>query len=145
MPVYKHVLLATDLDETSNVVIEKARSLAETFGARITLIHTIEPTPAYGYPGSLLESPVIDQAKQEMAKIGESLQVAKEDQRIEFGSVKTEVLKVAEELNVDLIIVGNHGRHGLARLLLDSSANSISHDAKCDVLTVGCKRKNHKK
>jgi len=144
MPVYKHILLTTDLDDTSHVTIEKTRELLNALeDARVTLIHTIEPTPAYGYPGSLLESPIIDQAKQEMARLGESLHIPATDQRIEFGSIKTEILKVAKELKVDLIVVGNHGRHGLARLLLDSSANSISHDAQCDVLTVQTNH-NHK-
>lgn len=138
MPLYKHILLATDLDESSEAAVEKACDLAEEFHAELTLVHTIEPTPAYGYPGTVLESPVIKEAAKELEHLGEKLQVPKDNQRIEFGSVKHEVLKVAKELKVDLIIIGNHGRHGIARLLMDSSANAISHDAQCDVLTVGC-------
>jgi len=49
-----------------------------------------------------------------------------------------EIIKIAEENNVDLIIVGSHGRHGLA-LLLGSTANGVLHHAKCDVLAVRIK------
>ena len=54
---------------------------------------------------------------------------------IEFGSTKNEVLRVAEEHKVDLIVTGSHGKHGLA-LLLGSTANAILHGADCDVLIV---------
>lgn len=137
--LYKHILLATDLSETCHAMAGKVKRLLELYDAKITLVHTIEPIPAYGYPGLAdLESPVIDSATKELAKMGKKLNVPKEDQRIEFGSVKAQVLKVAEELKVDLIVIGSHGRHGLSRLL-GSSTSSIIHGAECDVLTVRCK------
>ena len=52
-----------------------------------------------------------------------------------MGSPKTEIVRVANEHKVDLIIVGSHGRHGLA-LLLGSTANGVLHHATCDVLAV---------
>ena len=52
-----------------------------------------------------------------------------------MGSPKTEIVRVANENKVDLIIVGSHGRHGLA-LLLGSTANGVLHHATCDVLAV---------
>jgi universal stress protein A len=52
-----------------------------------------------------------------------------------MGSPKLEIVRVAEENNVDLIIVGSHGKHGIA-LLLGSTANGVLHHAKCDVLAV---------
>lgn len=52
-----------------------------------------------------------------------------------MGSPKLEIVRVAEERQVDLIVVGSHGRHGLA-LLLGSTANGVLHHAKCDVLAV---------
>jgi universal stress protein A len=55
--------------------------------------------------------------------------------KIEFGSVKNEVLRVAEEIGADLIVIGSHGRHGLSRLL-GSSTSGIVQGAECDVLTI---------
>ena len=58
-----------------------------------------------------------------------------------WGIPKQEIINVAEQQQVDLIVVGSHGRHGLA-LLLGSTANSILHTAKCDVLAVRLKEGN---
>ncbi len=138
MSKYTHILLATDLSETSERANAKAAELAKQNGAKLSVIHCIEPIPAYGYPGFAdLESPVIDQAKLEMNKLGEVMDIPLDNQRIEFGSVKSEVLKAAEDLGIDLIIIGSHGRHGISRLL-GSSAAGIVHGADCDVLTVRC-------
>jgi universal stress protein A len=54
---------------------------------------------------------------------------------LETGSPKQEIIRIAEENAVDLIVVGSHGRHGLA-LLLGSTANGVLHHANCDVLAV---------
>lgn len=138
MASYSHILYATDLSESSKEANAKVVELAKANGARLTLVHIIEPIPAYGYPGFAdLESPVIDQAKQELAKLGQEINVPEQDQHIEFGSVKTQVLHIADDLKVDLIVIGSHGRHGLSRLL-GSSAHAIVHGANCDVLTVRC-------
>lgn len=139
MSLYKHILLATDLSDTCGEVNRKAMEMAKAFGAKISIIHTIEPIPAYGYPGIAdLESPMIDSATKEMEKVATALGIEKADRYIEFGSVKAQVLRIAEEKNVDLIVVGSHGRHGLSRLL-GSSASGIVHGADCDVMTIRCK------
>lgn len=52
-----------------------------------------------------------------------------------MGEPREEIIRIAEQENVDLIVVGSHGEHGLA-LLLGSTANSVLHYAKCDVLAV---------
>lgn len=61
--------------------------------------------------------------------------MAEDCQWLEMGSPKTEIIRVATENQVDLIVVGSHGRHGLA-LLLGSTANGVLHHAPCDVLAV---------
>ena len=55
-----------------------------------------------------------------------------------WGVPKQEIVQIAVQENIDLIVVGSHGRHGLA-LLLGSTANSILHYAKCDVMAVRLK------
>ncbi|MDN5937003.1 MAG: universal stress protein, partial [Nitrosospira sp.] len=52
-----------------------------------------------------------------------------------WGVPEREIVRIAEEERVDLIVVGSHGRHGLA-LLLGSTANSVLHHAKCDVMAI---------
>ena len=133
--MYKHILLATDLSDASHWATTKAQALAEQFNAKLTIIHTIEPIPAYGYPGVEFDSPIIDDAKRELAKLGDSFGIPERQQLVAFGSVKTHVLRVAEEQNVDLIIVGSHGRHGITRIL-GSNSSAIVQGAKCDVFVI---------
>ena len=135
MSGYKHILFATDLGESS-VVTSKAAEFAKKFGATLSLVHIVEPIPAYGYPdGMELESPYIEEARAELSKLGKQLNVTDEHQYIEFGSIKTRIIELADELDCDLVIIGSHGRHGLSRLL-GSTASAVLHGATCDVLTV---------
>lgn len=134
--MYQHILLATQLGPDAKEIAEKAINMAKMFSARLTLIHTVETIPGYGHPEMKeIESLVVARARKEIAALGKELHIPEEDQRIEYGSVKSEVLRVAEKLNIDLIIVGSHGRHGLSRLL-GSSASAIIHGAKCDVYVI---------
>lgn len=139
MSTYQHLLLATDLSQSSHEANEQAAILAKAFNARLSLLHTVEPIPAYAaYTGIAdVQDAIVEDAKKALRKLGEELGVPESDQRIELGPVKSRVLEAAKELGIDLIIIGSHGRHGLSRLL-ESSAGGIPHDAMCDVLTVRC-------
>lgn len=134
--MYKHILLATDLTQDGEVAAEKAKVLANLYHAKLSLLHVIEPIPTYGY----IEIAELEEARraevnQAMVKLAEKLQVSALDQHIEVGLTKHQILRKAKELGIDLIVVGSHGHHGLARLL-GSTANAILHNAECDVLTV---------
>lgn len=136
--MYKHILFATDLTEDTDYLITKVREMRGYTGARLSIIHVVEPLPGYSYAYlgiEDIEGQLIEEAKQSMAKLGETLNVAASDQHVEVGPTKTKILKLADEINADLIMTGSHGRHGLS-LLLGSTANAIIHGAKCDVLTV---------
>lgn len=134
MSQYKHILFATDLTSLSLNIAPKVKKLAELYGAKISLITVLAETSTYGYPGiSEKESSVSEQVQNAMVEFADKIQVPRERQYIEFGSVKGKVLAYAKSINADLIVVGSHGRHGLARLL-GSSANAIVNGAECDVL-----------
>lgn len=136
--MYKHILFATDLTEDTDYLVEKVRAIRGYTGATLSLIHVVEPLPGYSYAYlgiEDIEGQLIEEARQSIEKLGEKLNVVKKDQFVEVGPTKTKILKVAEDINADLIICGSHGRHGLS-LLLGSTANAILHGAKCDVLTV---------
>ncbi|MBB71139.1 MAG: universal stress protein A [Legionellales bacterium] len=140
MTMYQHILLATDFTEHSKVTADKALQLAEQFGAQMSLIHVVESLPSYasGYLGAVdIEQELFDEAKKNIAELGRVLAVAEDKQIIEVGSPKAKILHVAEDIGADLIITGSHGRHGVGKLL-GSTASSIVHGAKCDVLTVKC-------
>ncbi|MDR3477809.1 MAG: universal stress protein [Gammaproteobacteria bacterium] len=136
--MYKHILFATDLSDETDFLINKVRMLRGYTGSTLSLVHVVEPMPGYSYAYlgiEDIEGQLIDEAKAALAKLGEKLSVETKDQWIEVGPTKNKILKIAEDINADLIICGSHGRHGLS-LLLGSTANAILHGAKCDVLTV---------
>jgi universal stress protein A len=142
MEPYKHILLAVDFFEQGETVINRAKELAYRYQATLSIIHVVDSLPitdaGYGadIPFNLdLTAELMESAKKTLAELAQKLAVNEEGQWLEMGSPKTEIIRVATENNVDLIIVGSHGRHGLA-LLLGSTANSILHHAPCDVLAV---------
>ncbi|HUL13194.1 MAG TPA: universal stress protein [Methylococcaceae bacterium] len=142
MANYRHILLATDFSEHSEQVANRARDLAEKYQADLTLLHVVENLPigdsAYGpiVPFDIdLTEQMLESAKTRMAKLAETLAVPEHRQWVEVGSPKAEIIHLAEQQEVDLIVVGSHGRHGIA-LLLGSTAASVIHHAKCDVLAV---------
>ena len=140
MASYKHILVGLDLSEECSQVLQKAADISGAFGAELSLTHVIEPlTFAYGgdIPMDLSEvqEQLQTQAKEQLRKAATQLNVPPERQRVVLGQPATEIHRLAEELEADLIIIGSHGRHGLA-LLLGSTANGVLHGASCDVLAV---------
>lgn len=136
--MYKNILFATDLTEDTDYLIKKVREIRGLTGARLTLIHVVEPLPGYSYAYlgiEDIEGQLIEEARQSIAKLGQTLNVPTNDQHVEIGPTKTKILKIADDIHADLIVTGSHGRHGLS-LLLGSTANAVLHGAKCDVLTV---------
>ena len=137
--MYKRVLFATDFDDVGIKAAEKAKKIADENKAELFLVHVVEPIPAYAYPGfagfAEVEVSIREQAEKELASIAKKLHVNAAHCLIEFGSTKNEILRVAHEKDVDLIVTGSHGKHGLA-LLMGSTAGAIMHHAECDVLIV---------
>jgi universal stress protein A len=140
MSEYKKIMLAVDLTEESKPVAARAQALAALFSAELHLVHVIEPLSlAYGgdVPMDLssVQEQIQEQAKSHLAEFASGLGVEPEHQHLIFGRPESEIQRVADEEHADLIVVGSHGRHGLA-LLLGSTANGVLHGAMCDVLAV---------
>lgn len=135
--MYKKILFATDFDEVGIRAAKKARKIADDNHAELHLVHVIEPIPAYAYPGFAgfadVETSIHESAQEQLESLAQELKVDGDHQHIATGSTKHEILNLAKKLNVDLIVAGSHGKHGLA-LLLGSTANAILHGAECDVL-----------
>lgn len=141
MANYQHILLAVDFSKEFEAVLAKAIEQQKLMSAKMTLVHVVEYTGAM-YTGEipLPEDLDLDQrlAKQAETKLQAMIhEHALKDASllVEIGTPKREIVRVAEEQNADLIILGSHGRHGL-QLLLGSTANGVLHLANCDVLAV---------
>lgn len=138
MSTYQHVVVAIDLSRESSEVISKATALAA--GAKLSLMHVIEPlTFAYGgdIPMDLSEvqEQLQNQAKGKLLGLAEEHGISAESCTVVVGQPASEIHRLADEKESDLIVVGSHGRSGLA-LLLGSTSNGVLHGANCDVLAV---------
>jgi universal stress protein A len=139
---YRHLLLAADFSEHGERVSERARDLAQRYQAELSVIHVVENFPvmdsSYGsivpFEVDLTEQ-MIDAARSRLNALADRLGIPVERRWIEMGSPKAEIIRIAREQRVDLIVLGSHGRHGLS-LLLGSTASSVIHHAECDVLAV---------
>lgn len=141
MEDYRHLLAAVDLSAESDQVVRRAVALRAKCGARLSLVHVVEYVPM-AYSGDLalpddfnLEQELLAVARRRMAELGERLGVAEEDRYVVLGSTAKEILRIVREQGMDLIVLGSHGRHGLA-MLLGSTANAVLHRAACDLLAV---------
>jgi universal stress protein A len=140
MSQYNKILIAVDLSEDSAQVAARAKCLAASSEVDLHLIHVIEPL-SFAYGGDIpmdfsgIQDEIHQQASQQLKRFGETHSIAEGKQYIVLGRPEVEIHAKAEEIEADLIIVGSHGRHGLA-LLMGSTANGVIHGAFCDVLAV---------
>ena len=138
MSLYSHILVALDLTEESNQILEKAIGLSD--GCKISLVHVIEPL-AYAYGGDIpmdlteVQGQLQQQASSQLAKLASTNNIPVEQQYVLIGQPAGEIHRLACEKETDLIVVGSHGRRGLS-LLLGSTANGVLHGAERDVLAV---------
>lgn len=141
MREYRRILAAIDLTDDAAQVLERAHDLARRYGSELLLIHVVEPVPmdaageAMIPPATGLETELYENAQRRLRELTVRLGLGEVRQQVVIGYTKREVLGFAEDNEVDLIVVGSHGRHGLS-LLLGSTANAVLHGAPCDVLAV---------
>ena len=140
MSQYTKILVAVDLSEESAKVAQRGHAIANNNSAELHLIHVIEPL-SFAYGGDIpmdfsgIQNEIHQQATQQLKRFAEANGIDEEHRHIILGRPEVEIHATAEELGADLIVVGSHGRYGLA-LLLGSTANGVLHGAHCDVLAV---------
>lgn len=143
MSTYSHILVAIDLTNTAEQVIQKALNLSSQGKTRLSLIHAIDYLPYMGFGETALITPtytipnedLINSARKPIEELQKKLGLEQSNLAIELGNAATEIVRFADENNVDLVVLGSHGRHGV-KLLLGSTANGVLHHANCDVLAV---------
>ena len=140
MSAYQHILVGLDLSPESEQVIERVKYLFSNSDTRISICHILEPL-AFTYGGDIpvdlsdVQTQLQSQAAERLKILGAEIGVEERNQHVVLGHPAQEMHAMAEDQNMDLIIVGSHGRHGLS-LLFGSTSNSVLHGAKCDVLAV---------
>jgi universal stress protein A len=132
------ILVPVDFTATTEKALSYAASFAKLFGATVTLLHVKEPTymPA-SESGVLVELESRSDVQKKLADLEGQLGAQVSCRTvIKDGNAELEILKVAEEVACDLIILSTHGRTGVERLLLGSTAEKVVRHAGCPILVV---------
>ena len=142
----RSILLPTDFSDCANFALPYAAGIARATGASLICVHVVETVvPAVGYSGMSEPLPIgdlseqlEDSAERELPKIGECEECAglNVEEVIVHGEAATEIVRVATERGVDLIVISSHGRTGLGRILFGSTAEAVVRHATCPVLVV---------
>jgi nucleotide-binding universal stress UspA family protein len=145
----KKILFPTDFSEGSLNALPYAVDLAKTYGAKIYMLHVIYDIATAS--GLHIPHVSVDEmykelytsAKKELEKFGAD--IIKDIKDIEYTVIRgipyEEILKFSKEKNVDIIVIGTHGRKGLDRVLFGSTAERVVRNSSCPVLTVREQRK----
>lgn len=137
------ILVATDFTETSSRAIDWAIELASRLGSTVTILHTYA-IPVIAFPeGGLVATADVaarlaDTANEALEKLvehyrGRGVPI---DGMLREGDPAGEILAGADQLDADIIVIGTHGRKGLARALLGSVAESVIRTAHRPVMSV---------
>ena len=140
MAGYKKLLVLLDLSEDSEQVAIAGRDLAAHSNASMVVLHVVEFVPVEPMGESLMptaqiEDELINRARAKLDEFIARLGLTKVTGRVEAGNTKSEILRVADEEQVDLIVLGSRERHGLA-ILVNFTEDAVLHAARCDVLAV---------
>jgi nucleotide-binding universal stress UspA family protein len=136
----KRILVPIDFSETSDAALRYGAELARRFSARLLLLHVPEhPGEAAEaeYPIGLFETmhnAAHDRLSHLLSK--EERHELRPECSMRLGTPWEEIVRHAEEQEIDLIVMGTHGRDGLARVLFGSVAEKVVRKALCPVLTV---------
>ena len=140
------ILLPTDFSGCANYALPYAAAIARATGATIICLHVVEPiVPAVGYSGLAEPMPIADiseqledSAERELPQLAEcdELSGLEVEEVIVHGDPAAEIVRVASEREVDLIVVSSHGRTGLGRIIFGSTAEAVVRHAICPVLVV---------
>jgi nucleotide-binding universal stress UspA family protein len=142
MATFNSILVPTDFSSHAEHALQVALQLVKDFGASITLLHAYE-IATFGYPGfglapADLLKPVENAAGSALAQALADLQkdVPGAKAVLRQGYPPDEIVNAVEELNIDLVVMGTHGRRGLSHALLGSVAERVVRACPVPVLTI---------
>jgi len=129
-----------DLTDDSEPVGVRARAIASSCGAELHLLHVVEYVPVEPMGETLLpavqiEEELVHRARERLAELATRLGIEGAPRTVAAGNIKAEIVRVAQEQGVDLIVLGSRERHGLS-IIVNLTEDTVLHAAPCDVLAV---------
>lgn len=151
--LFKHIAFCTDFSENADEAFVTAKDLAWRFDATLHIVHvmvtfSISPPMNTSYLPIEYDPGFVEQVAQAAKETIQAryLSQLKEKQPYEIhlvsGYASTEVLRLAKECDIDLIVMGSHGLTGLAHVLFGSTADRVVRKAPCSVLTVRMRQRS---
>jgi nucleotide-binding universal stress UspA family protein len=142
----KNVLFATDFSQTSEAALPYAAAICRHFGSTLHMVHVVSEASLllmtggvdYVSMGTIYED-AHTEAKERLDEIAGRLEGIPQCCYVRHGQVWRNLNSIIEDNQIDMIVLGTHGRTGLGKLLLGSVAEDILRHASCPVLTVGPK------
>lgn len=155
----KKVLIALDYDPTAQKVAETGFALAKSLNAEVTLLHVIKDpvfyatpdfSPIMGYSGFVDVSPTVldsidglkDASLQYLNKTREHLGDLTIQTLVKEGDFAETILKAAEELHADIIVIGSHSQKWLENILVGSVTENVLHDSSIPLFIVPTRKQN---
>jgi nucleotide-binding universal stress UspA family protein len=139
MLAIRTILYPTDFSERAEYAFQLACALARDYGARLLIAHVqMPPVVMYGEMGALPPEPLeTDEVlKERLLKIRPADEHIAYEHFFMVGEAADEIFRLAAEKQVDIIVMGTHGRRGLGRLLMGSVAEQVVRKAACPVVTI---------
>ncbi len=135
------ILVPIDFSETAQHALDYARDLAQMFGAEVHLLHVVPDPVAQGWAGEATGMVIPDLLRTWEADSDKRLQEIEVNgvtvERVTaVGHDFVEILKYAGGNDIDMIVMGTHGRGAVKHMLLGSVAEKVVRKAPCPVLTV---------
>jgi nucleotide-binding universal stress UspA family protein len=144
--VFTRIVVGTDGSETAAEAVRQAVDLAKLAGAQLSIVSAYEPVSKRRLEGEQQGAPADVQheigPREDVNLVLDAAAAAAKKEGIEVRTHPVEadpaeaILNVAEEIDADLIVVGNKGMTGARRFLLGSVPNNVSHHAPCSVIIV---------
>jgi universal stress protein A len=140
MDNYHRILLVVDLGEQSERIGARARDLASLMGAELSLLHVVEYVPVEPMGETLLpavqiEEELVQRATSRLAEFAAGLGIGAAQRQVAAGNIKAEIVRAAQEIKADLIVLGCRERRGPS-ILVNFTEDTVLHAAPCDVLAV---------
>jgi nucleotide-binding universal stress UspA family protein len=132
------ILHGTDFSSRADCAFRLAFSLAKDYRARLVVLHVVSLSVVIEGVAAIASrsEEFLAEAREKLDKLPAADAEVRFERRLAEGSPSEEILRIAQEINADLIVLGTHGRSGLARAFMGSVAEDVLRKASCPVLTI---------
>ena len=139
--MYQSVLCLIALNDECSRVLERAQRISEKCGAELQVLHVVEYVPLTGTEDAMLTAPISigdeleERARKVVGELADKHGVPADRVRVVSGDLLSELQSTVAQYKIDLVVVGNHSRKGLAAIF-NHAEDMILHRSGCDLLAV---------